>query len=224
MLIQRIALVLIFCAALSGCGQRGQQGPAPLSPESPAESSDSDSSPGAASSRHSSEPALSQPDPDAAPILEVQPQTAAAILSPIDNSRIEQELLRLINGSRQQHGMESLGMEEAMQFAARIRAQEALMSLSHTRPDGAPYHTAFDEAGFPYAGKWHGENLATIQVEGDATDEAAIAAAIYAEWESNSGHQQNILNPSFYQTGIGLYIERGDGFSEIGAAQLFSGF
>lgn len=135
--------------------------------------------------------------------------------------KMEQELLRLINEERQRSSLTELGVEESMEFAARIRAQEALESLSHTRPDDTPYYTVFDEAGFVYAGKWHGENVSVIHVEGEL-DPVVAAESLFDEWLSSPGHHQNILGENFLQTGIGVYLEETGEVTRIGSAQLFS--
>lgn len=144
--------------------------------------------------------------------------------SPGENgtTAIEQELLAMINSERTKAGVEALGVEDGMQLAAGIRAREALQSLSHTRPDGTPYYTTFDEAGFSYAGKWHGENLAMITIDSDSYDEREIAEALFSQWLESPGHQQNMLG-NFLQTGIGVYIETDGDTVQVGAAQLFAG-
>lgn len=158
----------------------------------------------------------------------VEAQTREAPISVEDKpaaqnvDRIEQELLRLINEERTQHGLEALGIEETMQFAARTRAQEALTSLSHTRPVGTPYYTAFEEWGFNYAGKWHGENLAVVNVDYLVLSDAAVAAALFNEWLASPGHHQNILSENFFQTGIGVYVQHQETQAIIGSAQLFA--
>lgn len=150
------------------------------------------------------------------------PRAARSAQSESGVSGIEQELIRLINDERARNGIEALGVEDGMQLAAGIRAREALQSLSHTRPDGTPYYTTFDEAGFSYAGKWHGENLAMISMGSEDYDESAIAQALFRQWLESPGHQQNMLG-DFLQTGIGVYIEWDEDTVRVGAAQLFAG-
>lgn len=139
-----------------------------------------------------------------------------------ENSEIEAELLLLINGERAAVGLSALGLEDTMQFAASIRAQEALVSLSHTRPDSSAYHTVFDEAGFAYTGKFHGENLAVLRMSADVFDASAVAAALLDEWRRSAGHQQNLLSENFVQTGVGVYVVVDGDTVAVGAAQLFA--
>lgn len=140
----------------------------------------------------------------------------------LNREEFERELLRLINGLREQAGVEKLGIREEMIFAARIRSAEALQSFSHTRPNGSPYNTAFDEAGFSYAGKWHGENLASLNFTEGMLDEKAAALEMFNGLRDSPGHYRNMTGENFLQIGIGVSISREDGMIHIASAQLFS--
>jgi uncharacterized protein YkwD len=158
---------------------------------------------------------------------EPPPEPEAEAFAPVtredDAPAIEAELLRLINGERENNGLEPLGLEDAMHFAARIRAEEALTSLSHTRPDETPYHTALSEAGFPYVGKWHGENLAILIVTEPDYSPEQVAAALFQEYVASPGHHSNILSEHFVQTGVGVYRSQDGDTIQFGAAQVFAG-
>jgi uncharacterized protein YkwD len=136
---------------------------------------------------------------------------------------IEAELLRLINQEREDSDLAPLTQEETLRFAARIRAEEALTSLSHTRPDETPYHTAFSEAGFAYVGKWHGENLAVLVVPEAGYSPEQVAAALFREYADSPGHHSNILSEHFAETGIGVFRQRDGDVIQYGAAQVFAG-
>lgn len=140
----------------------------------------------------------------------------------LDGAVIERELLRLMNGERVSVGVETLGEVESMRFAARIRADEALQSFSHTRPDGTPYNTAFDEAGFSYAGKWHGENLASMNFTEGMFDEKEVALEMFTGLKNSEGHYQNMIGSNFYQAGVGVAINLEGGMVGIASAQLFA--
>lgn len=140
----------------------------------------------------------------------------------LDSEKIEKELLRLINNLRAETGVESLGVQEDILFAARIRSSEALVSFSHTRPDGSPYNTAFDEAGFTYAGKWHGENLSSLHFTAGMFDEKAVALEMFNGLKDSPGHYQNMIGSNFVQAGVGISLSYADGIVNIASAQLFS--
>jgi uncharacterized protein YkwD len=153
--------------------------------------------------------------------LEVPPP---AQKSELDTAKIELELLRLINGTRVQLGVEPLGLQDEMQYAARTRSAEALQKFTHARPDGTPYNTAVDEAGFSYAGKWHGENLASLSFTIGQLDENEAALKLFEGLNASPGHRENMARGNFAQAGIGVaaYIE-----SEtvtLASAQLFASF
>lgn len=140
----------------------------------------------------------------------------------LDSETIEKELLRLINSLRDEEGVNALGIEDCMQFAALIRAAEAIESFSHTRPGGIPYNTAFDEAGFSYAGKWHGENLSSLSFSAGSFDEKEIAFEMFKGLKNSPGHYRNMTEKNFVQAGIGVAISYGEGTVDIASAQMFS--
>lgn len=176
-------------------------------------------------------PEVETPAPaSSAPELEtsVAVQSAAELLNAVapeqklDLGLVERELLRLINELREEAGVEALGVQQEMRFAARIRSEEALSSFSHTRPDGTPYHTAFDEAGFSYTGKWHGENLAYLDFTGGMLDEKAVALEMFNSLKDSPGHRRNMTGEHYLQAGIGVTIKYGQGMVCIASAQLFA--
>lgn len=140
----------------------------------------------------------------------------------LDQEKIELELLRLINEERASAGVEPLGIEENILFAARIRAGEAISDFSHTRPNGEPYNTAFDEAGFSYAGKWHGENLASLRFTTGMFDEASAALEMFTGLKNSPGHYRNMVSDKFLQAGVGVAIAFGPNDISIASVQLFS--
>ena len=140
----------------------------------------------------------------------------------LDAEAIENELLALINRERAANGIETLSMESSMQWAARMRAPEVMSSLSHTRTDGTPYYTAFDEAGFPYAGRWHGENVSYMQFPAGSYSSAEAALKMFEGLRESSGHYQNMLSGNFQLAGIGAHILRKDNAVFLYSAQLFA--
>jgi uncharacterized protein YkwD len=142
----------------------------------------------------------------------------------LDTAQIELELLRLINGLRTELGTEPLGLQEAMLYAARVRSLEALEQFTHTRPDGTPYNTAFDEAGFSYAGKWHGENLASLSFAEGQLDEAEAALKLFEGLNASPGHRENMARGNFAQAGIGVAASMENETVTLASAQLFASF
>lgn len=161
---------------------------------------------------------------DQAPLQSKAPAVLKSVAPEIklDNEKIEIELLRLINSLRAEVGAEPLGVQDDMRFAARIRSLEALTSFSHTRPDGTPYNTAFDEADFSYAGKWHGENLSSLRFTTGMFDEKSAALKMFTGLKESPGHYQNMIGANFFQAGIGVSISYDNGVVDIASSQLFS--
>lgn len=174
--------------------------------------------PAADAVRH--EPAPTQTPEASSSVSEIIP--AVSMEKRLDYEIIERELLRLINEERESVGVEPLGVEENMLFAARIRAGETISSFSHTRPNGTPYNTSFDEAGFSYAGKWHGENLASLSFTSGTFDEKSAALEMFNGLKSSPGHYRNMVSENFLQAGIGVAIAFGPDETDIASAQLFS--
>ena len=192
--------------------QPSSQAPANNSPSAPAPNS-----PAAEQSGNTS-PNNPSPQPETS-----KPADVAVNASGIDAQLFESELIRLINAEREQHGRQALQLEDTMQWAARIRAAEVLDNLSHTRPDGTSYYTAFDEVGFPYAGKWHGENVSYMEFTGSAYDTTSAARYMFEELRSSPGHYTNMLNENFAQIGVGVEVVTNGNLVRIGSAQMFAG-
>lgn len=192
--------------------QPSSQAPANNSPSAPAPNS-----PAAEQSGNTS-PNNPSPQPETS-----KPADVAVNASGIDAQLFESELIRLINAEREQHGRQALQLEGTMQWAARIRAAEVLDNLSHTRPDGTSYYTAFDEVGFPYAGKWHGENVSYMEFTGSAYDTTSAARYMFEELRSSPGHYTNMLNENFAQIGVGVEVVTNGNLVRIGSAQMFAG-
>ena len=61
-------------------------------------------------------------------------------------------MLNLINNARADAGLDPLSLgDENAQAAIGVRASEAAGYVSHKRPDGSHYKTAFDEYGVSYS-------------------------------------------------------------------------
>lgn len=114
------------------------------------------------------------------------------------------QVIELVNEERAKEGLSALQSDEKAAAAAQVRAEEILVSFSHTRPDGRSCFTALDEAGASY--RTAGENIAL----GQRTPEEVVNA-----WMDSEGHRKNILSSSFKAIGVG--------YSENGWVQLFIG-
>ena len=108
-------------------------------------------------------------------------------------SRYEEEVIRLVNEIREDHGLEPLSINSAIMAAAHARLKELDLSPSHTRPDGTSYYTILPEYELsPYAPG--GENLAF----GYRTPQEAVNG-----WMNSPGHRANILKEGITLIGVG---------------------
>lgn len=108
-------------------------------------------------------------------------------------SEEELEVFRLINEERAANGLDPVQYATPIQGFADIRADELIISFSHTRPDGRSCFTVFDDhdsLGF-FAG---GENVAI----GHSSPEEVMEG-----WMNSEGHRANILNPNFNYVIVG---------------------
>lgn len=102
--------------------------------------------------------------------------------------------LNIINQERASRGLAPLSLAPALeQQAAGTRAAEAARYLSHTRPDGRHYKTAFTDLGVSH------RNPIEVLTYAGGTPSSSVAW-----WMSSSGHRAAIMNP--YATTIALGI------------------
>lgn len=123
--------------------------------------------------------------------------------------QMERELFTLINEQRVKNGLEPYTLAEKYYDCVAVRAAEASVNWSHTRPDGTNFWTVLEEFDLmPYGGAVN-ENLGRKFV---------TAQSVVDTWMKSDGHRKNILSEQFEQTCIAV-ISTGDGM--YCAAQLF---
>jgi uncharacterized protein YkwD len=112
--------------------------------------------------------------------------------------RMEHEVLRRVNGLRQEHGLAPLEShrvlaEVARQYSCRMARQKF---FGHEAPGGETLADRLHEAGQSF--RVVGENLAANV---NATD--PVAAAVHG-WMKSPGHRQNLMRSNFTKTGVGI--------------------
>ncbi len=98
------------------------------------------------------------------------------------------------NSVRVANGLAPLTEDPVLVYIAAIRVNEAAQNWSHTRPDGRPWYTAFNEVG--YQGKFQGENLA----------KGYTANAVVPAWFASPSHQANLLDRRYTKIGV-AYVQ-----------------
>lgn len=117
----------------------------------------------------------------------------------------EQEVIRLVNDIRVQHGLKPLVFDWELSRVARYKSQDMRDNryFSHTSPVyGSPFQM-IKNFGINY--KSAGENIA----KGYATPQAVVNG-----WMNSSGHRANILSTSFTRIGVG-YVADGNYWTQM---------
>lgn len=88
-------------------------------------------------------------------------------------------IFNMHNSTRSQNGVATLKWNDSLYAAAQLRAQEAAVYFSHTRPNGTAFSTVHEEA--------DGENLVY------STSASTNSIQLFNAWMNSPGHQRNIL-------------------------------
>ena len=131
------------------------------------------------------------------------------ILTPYQITDFDKELVERVNDERRRAGLNTLVISSDICGIAAIRAEEASVSWSHTRPCGGSCDTLFNE----YRIEWTliGENLAHAS--------SYDAELIVNSWMNSPSHKANIMNKSFNVCGIATYVSSN---GDLYIAQIFS--
>lgn len=104
---------------------------------------------------------------------------------------IETEIFDKINEIRIENNLNPLITNQELKDAANIRANEIIISFSHTRPDGSDWYTVDENIVY-------GENLA----KGYETAEDVVNA-----WMESPDHRKNILSNNFTTMAVSVVIK-----------------
>lgn len=124
---------------------------------------------------------------------------------------LEYEILAVINQHRAEAGLGELKMDKKLCALAKIRAYEASISFSHTRPDGRSCFTVLTDYNYR-GGSIAGENLLHASP-------GYAASKLVNVWMKSTSHKDNILTESFTKAGLGIYYANG----RMYVANLFAG-
>lgn len=104
------------------------------------------------------------------------------------DENLAREAFDLVNQIRADNGLGTLSWDSGLVSPAKVRAAEASIKWSHTRPDGSAWYTV--------SGNVQGENLA----KGYNTAQDAVNA-----WMASQGHKENILRGSFTRSAVAFF-------------------
>lgn len=102
------------------------------------------------------------------------------------------EMFEAINEYRQEENLHEYVWYETLEEAARIRAKEISVVMSHERPDGTPFYTVHDEA--------YGENIA----KGFPNVEKVMIGFM-----DSPSHRDAILSKDYYYVTCAVYYSGG---------------
>ena len=113
---------------------------------------------------------------------------------------LEHALLQEINRYRAEAEISELTMNEFLSGIAHLRAQEACVSWSHTRPDGRGYTSVLTDYGF------ENEITAELMIQDAADVDAAYYAAKLMGYKAS---RKDICTAEYTTAGIGVYAQDG---------------
>jgi len=117
-----------------------------------------------------------------------------------DFLKMTDEVVILINEKRVSEGLKPMKTVPILRDAATVRANEAVVDFSHTRPGGLYYSAVLQD--FSIFTLCSAENLAA----GFSTPEEVVDRLM-----ASPGHRANIMNPDFTHVGVGfVYAPHGD--------------
>jgi uncharacterized repeat protein (TIGR02543 family) len=134
----------------------------------------------------------------------------------------EQLIIVLVNAQRQQFGLSALSQDSLLTSLAREHSISMVVNnfFSHARYPG--------ERSFSYGqppGTIRGENIAMMPtrqvIPGPYLSLQEICAWTVSTWMNSSGHRQNILEPRYTKTGVGVAFSEGGDYLYI--TQMFEG-
>ena len=134
----------------------------------------------------STEPVAAKPDP-----YDISGYTCGSL---------EYGIADAINARRREAGLPELSLGRKLSGIGSVRAYEASLTFSHTRPDGRNWSGVLGDYGY---GCGHaGENLLQCSDGYSAADMVEL-------WMGSAGHRANILDPEVANLGVGVYRSGG---------------
>lgn len=122
---------------------------------------------------------------------------------------LDRSIADAVNAQRQAAGLAPLTLDSRLCAIASVRAREASVNWSHTRPDGSGSLTVLRQYGYAYGAA--GENLYFG---------AGGAESIVSKWMSSDAHRNQVLMAEAAVIGVGSYTAA-DGLTYVAA--LFVG-
>ncbi len=115
-------------------------------------------------------------------------------------------MVELTNGSRSEAGLRMLAVNERLERAAKMKADDMLFNqyFEHTSPEGVTPWFWFEKAGYEYV--YAAENLAIDFVTAEGAHKALM---------ESTGHRENILGQNYKEIGIAVVSGEFEGKNTI---------
>ena len=141
------------------------------------------------------------------------PNTYQSIQNTTENniSEYAQAVINLVNEERAKENLPALIFDATLTAAAEIRANEIMVSFSHTRPDGSSCFTALNETDAEYTKA--GENIAI----GQSTPENVVN-----DWMNSPGHRANIMSADYTRIGVAALPSTNSQYQNYAWTQFFA--
>jgi uncharacterized protein YkwD len=121
---------------------------------------------------------------------------------------IEQGMITLVNGYREQHGLSPLKMNGALMRAARFHSRDMVENgyFDHTSQDGEQFSQRLIRFGY----RWSSAGEAIGEASGLVSPAAAADQAV-TMWRQSPPHNRILLTGSFKAVGIGAWCTEDTG-------------
>ena len=119
---------------------------------------------------------------------------------PEDLSQVEQEMIRVVNDVRAEHGLDRMAELPALTAVARLHSEDMAKRdyLSHVNPENLGPPERVNLAGIPF--EKLGENIGL-----NRGHRHPVAHAV-EQWLGSPGHRELMLEPEFQKTGVGVAL------------------
>ena len=119
---------------------------------------------------------------------------------PDDLRQVEEEMIRVVNDVRAEHGLDRLAELPGLTTVARLHSEDmaARDYLSHVNPEDLGPSERVNLAGIAF--EQLGENIGLNRGHKHPVDQAV------EQWMASPGHRESILDPKFEKTGVGVAL------------------
>ena len=118
---------------------------------------------------------------------------------PVEEQSLERRVWRAINRERRRQGAAELAWDEALAAEARRHSSRMVEVgfFSHYDPERGGLEPRLDADGIPW--RDCAENIILFKQDEDDPAEVAVKA-----WMASPGHRENLLNPVYTLSGVGI--------------------